>query len=202
MLAFYAVLTFACGLARAAEAVPVVPVGQNATLQVDSTKPGLAVGIIEGRSTGRGYVAGAGYATIHTTTYRDICMSPCKVELPPGMYEFTFHGRNFTRNELQVDMKAGQTERLSVDPGSHVVRIASYYGLGAGLLAVIYGGIFLPTELSAPPRERTIGAGAAAGVLGGGVALTGLSIWGLKASKTVVTENGPPSVSVAYSGTF
>jgi hypothetical protein len=202
MLPVYAALLLVSGLSRAQEATPPVPSGSNAILQVDSTKPGVTVALIEGRSTGSGYVAGAGYATIYTTTYRDLCVTPCKVEVPAGMREYAFYGGGYTPASMKLDMKAGQTDKLTVEPGSYAAHTLSVWGGSLGLSAIIGGVLFYALDAGMSPRDRMMSTGVEAGIAGGGVVLTGLSIWGLKASATKVTQSGAPAVSMAYQGTF
>jgi multidrug efflux pump subunit AcrA (membrane-fusion protein) len=64
------------------------------------------------------------------------------------------------------------------------------------------GGLALAVDAGEPPRRRNFSPEAEVAMIGSGVALMGLGIWGMQATRTIVTDVTPSSVSVSYNGEF
>ncbi|MBN1335490.1 MAG: hypothetical protein JXB39_05970 [Deltaproteobacteria bacterium] len=214
LLLFAASLLAAPALGQEALALPPPAASPSgpAVLEITSTKPAVMLARIESRSTGyvsgmgfgyaSGGVIGGGSAVVNATQYRDLCVTPCRVELPAGFHELAFYGQGYRSYTEMYDLLPGETKVLSVHPGSFGVAYLSLLGATAGLTSLLTGGIFLAMDAGKRPAEQLLGLGTDVALIGGGAVLTGLGIWGMKASRTIVTDVTPESVKVTYQQAF
>jgi len=89
----------------------------------------------------------------HGQQWHDLCASPCKFQMPPGVIELLFYGNGVTEAQEQFVVRPGSNV-IRVDPGSN----AAYQGFrGAGflgLLAMTMGATLLVIAAASPEYER------------------------------------------------
>ncbi len=186
---------------------PPPPPDAPATLEVTSTGTIVTVARIEGHSTGVGYGyalggGGGGMAAVYSTHYRDLCMTPCRVELPPGFHELSFYGQGARAVTQKYSFQPGETRVLSIAPGSFGTYVVGLMGVSLGASLASIGGIGLLVDAGTRSEYRTMAPATEVALIGSGVALTGLGIWGMKASRTVIADVTPRSVAVAWRAEF
>jgi hypothetical protein len=145
----------------------------GARIHFESTKPNLAVSVIEGRGTGTAYGAG-GSATIQTTYYRSLCVAPCIVETTAGLHEYFGTGGGNVAVARTLDIRSGDN-KVVIEPGSAALRTVGLYGAYLGLTSVIVGGTLVVVDsdgelLGKGPTYGLLAGGAVA--FGGGLALS------------------------------
>jgi hypothetical protein len=180
-----------------------------AVVEITSTRPAVMVARIEGHSTGvgtttgttwgygAGGVIGGGTAVIHTTAYRDLCVTPCRVELPPGAHELSFYGQGYLASNERYSLQPGETRVLSVEPGSFGLAYASLLGVTLGIVSTITGGVFLALDAAGTSDDKLLGIGTDAALVGSGLVFAGLGTWGMKSTRTVVNDVTPPALARA-----
>jgi len=201
--------------ALAQEAPPPLPApsAAPAILEITSTKSVVTVARIEGHSVGVGYTFGGGWGggragggvvptVISSEYFRDLCLTPCRVELPAGLHELKFYGQGYRPAAEKYTFQAGETRVLSVKPGSFGLTILAITSACTGGTLALVGGLALAVDAGEPPRRRNFSPEAEVAMIGSGVALMGLGIWGMQATRTIVTDVTPSSVSVSYNGEF
>ena len=98
-----------------------------------------------------------------------------------------FYGDGVLPLEERYTLRAGKTLSLRVDPGASGLRSAGVAGVVVGAAAAVAGGLLLAYDTAVQPSDPLLDPGADAAILGGGLVLAGLGVWGTRASRTHVT---------------
>jgi hypothetical protein len=109
-----------------------------ASIEINSTGDAVTVARITERMTATG-AAGGTVVTIAGVAWKDLCISPCKIELEPGLHELMIYGDGVTGATNKFDLKAG-THHLRVDPGSSALSTGGVWLTAFGIVAIVMGG--------------------------------------------------------------
>jgi hypothetical protein len=177
-----------------------------ATVLVRSSQPEVKVGYVEGR----GVAMASNGAMAMGVYWKDVCITPCKFQLPSGLQELVATGPGYVGGSQEVELHPG-VNKFVVKPGSALTRIGGYtlatLGLTALVMGVIFAAIGLPstdskgnTTTSAPSwaLPAAIGGGAATGV---GIAMIALSNTSIERDASE-TARLPRVLGVGYRGQF
>lgn len=137
---------------------------KGAKVEIESTKPGLVISVVDGRATG---VSSRG-GTVLATYYRDLCIAPCVADMEPQILEVFGKGGGRVAVASKLDIRNGNNKIL-VEPGSSFAYQAGNIGKWVGLASVIGGAtlIALDTDnIRSPAALGLLGGGAVVGVGG------------------------------------
>jgi hypothetical protein len=179
---FFALLSLA---ALAEDATP-APIADVAKASFASTAQAMTVAVIEGRATGTGY-AGGTTVTVQTTYYRDLCVTPCTVELKPGIHEMVLYGNGRSPVSGKYSFSPSSQSTFQVEPRSNGLRTLSLLGAATGLTAALMGGLFYAIEGEGDGKYRIMPASTEKQLIGGGLVLTAVGGFGMVKNQSKLT---------------
>jgi hypothetical protein len=175
--------------------------GSKAIVQVSSSGDKVIVSKVTGRM-----VAAGGGVVVAGVRWQELCMSPCSLELDPGLHELMVYGDGISAATLKTDFAAGE-HRVMADPGSSALQTGGTWLAAAGIVTGLMGVLFLfvgaettefdcETDPSCP--ERTVDSGTkklALPLIIGGAAGTGVGIGMMLAGRTSLEHEPRASAS-------
>lgn len=109
----------------------------KAVVRIESEGSDVTVATVLDRTVASGY--GVAIAGIR---WKDLCVTPCEVQLDPGMHELMVYGSGVTAAAEKYQLQAGQ-HRVVVDPGSSALHTGGVWLTALGTVAAVTGTLFL-----------------------------------------------------------
>jgi len=143
------------------------PQWSEVTFDIDRDK--MKVSTILGRSVGS-----AGGQTVVATSYQDLCTTPCRLSMRPGLRTFSVYGQGRTPSAIELDLRRGSEHLVRGKTGPIAARLTGSYIRLLSAIAVITGATILAVDLAEPDPEFRLGVGGP--ILAGGLGGVAVSI--------------------------